>query len=93
MVSVANKTIKSYIETLNESEREELKKLLSEDDSKLSSEFEVIKEDVVSKLTEMKNASTDTTMQNRIDETLTKVLSEKYDKLTYFKLKGLKENL
>ena len=93
MVSVANKTIKSYIDTLNESEREELKKLLSEDDSKLSSEFEVIKEDVVSKLTEMKNASTDTTMQNRIDETLTKVLSEKYDKLTYFKLKGLKENL
>ena len=93
MVSVANKTIKSYIDTLNESEREELKKLLSEDDSKLSSEFEVIKEDVVSKLTEMKNASTDITMQNRIDETLTKVLSEKYDKLTYFKLKGLKENL
>lgn len=93
MVSVANKTIKSYIDTLNESEKEELKKLLSEDDSKLSSEFEVIKEDVVTKLTEMKNASTDTTMQNRIDETLTKVLSEKYDKLTYFKLKGLKENL
>jgi hypothetical protein len=41
----------------------------------------------------MKNASTDTTMQNRINETLSKVVSEKYDKLTYFKLKGLKENL
>lgn len=93
MVSVANKTIKSYIDTLNESEKDELKKLLSEDDSKLSSEFDVIKEDVVTKLTEMKNASTDVTMQNRIDETLTKVISEKYDKLTYFKLKGLKENL
>lgn len=93
MVSVANKTIKSYIDTLNESEKDELKKLLSEDDSKLSSEFDVIKEDVVTKLTEMKNASTDATMQNRIDETLTKVISEKYDKLTYFKLKGLKENL
>lgn len=93
MVSVANKTIKNYIESLNESDREELHKLLSEDDSKLSSEFDVIKEGVVSKLTEMKNASTDTTMQNRIEETLSKVVSEKYDKLTYFKLKGLKENL
>ena len=93
MVSVANKTIKSYIDTLNESEKDELKKLLSEDDTKLSSEFEVIKEDVVTKLTEMKNVSTDVTMQSRIDETLTKVISEKYDKLTYFKLKGLKENL
>ena len=93
MVSVANKTIKSYINSLNESDKKELMKLLSEDDSKLSSEFDTIKEGVVSKLMEMKNASTDVTMQNRIDETLSKVVSEKYDKLTYFKLKGLKENL
>jgi hypothetical protein len=93
MVSVANKTIKSYIDSLNESDKKELINLLSEDDSKLSSEFDVIKEGVVSKLTEMKNTSTDTTIQNRIDETLSKVVSEKYDKLTYFKLKGLKENL
>jgi hypothetical protein len=93
MVSVANKTIKSYIDSLNESDKKELINLLSEDDSKLSSEFDVIKEGVVIKLTEMKNASTDTTMQNRINETLSKVVSEKYDKLTYFKLKGLKENL
>jgi hypothetical protein len=93
MVSVANKTIKSYINTLNESDKQELIKLLSEDDSKLSSEFENLKENVIGKLQEMKNASTDSTMQNRIEETLLKVISEKYDKLTYFKLKGLKENL
>jgi hypothetical protein len=93
MISVANKTIKSYIDSLNESDKKELINLLSEDDTKLSSEFDIIKEGVVSKLTEMKNASTDTTMQNRINETLSKVVSEKYDKLTYFKLKGLKENL
>lgn len=93
MVSVANKTIKSYINTLNESDKQELIKLLSEDDSKLSSEFENIKENVIGKLQEMKNASTDSTMQNRIEETLSKVISEKYDKLTYFKLKGLRENL
>jgi hypothetical protein len=48
---------------------------------------------VVTKLTEMKNASTDNSMQTRIDETISKVISEKYDKLTYFKLKNLKENL
>jgi hypothetical protein len=93
MVSVANKTIKSYIDSLNESDRKELMKLLSEDDTKLSSEFETIKEGVINKLNEMKDANTDSSMLNRIDETLTKVISEKYDKLTYFKLKGLKENL
>jgi hypothetical protein len=93
MVSVANKTIKSYINSLNESDKQELIKLLSEDDSKLTSEFDTIKNVVVTKLTEMKNASTDKSMQNRIDETLSKVISEKYDKLTYFKLKNLSENL
>jgi hypothetical protein len=41
----------------------------------------------------MKNGSNDTSMQTRIDETISKVISEKYDKLTYFKLKNLKENL
>ena len=41
----------------------------------------------------MKSSESDTTIQLRIDETLTKVSSEKYDKLTYFKLKNLNENL
>jgi len=93
MVSVANKTIKSYIDGLNESDKKELIDLLSEDDSTLNEKYNTIKESVVTKLTEMKDASTDKSMQTRIDETISKVISEKYDKLTYFKLKNLKENL
>jgi hypothetical protein len=41
----------------------------------------------------MKNNNKDKSTQIRIDETLDKVISEKYDKLTYFKLKSLNENL
>ena len=67
--------------------------MLSEDDSTLNEKYTTLKEGVVTKLTEMKNASTDNSMQIRIDETISKVISEKYDKLTYFKLKNLKENL
>jgi hypothetical protein len=93
MVSVANKTIKNYIDGLNESDKKELMNLLSEDDSTLNEKYITLKEGVVEKLTEMKNASTDNSMQTRIDETISKVISEKYDKLTYFKLKNLKENL
>ena len=93
MVSVANKTIKNYIDGLNESDKKEIMDLLSEDDSELSVKYQTLKNTVVTKLTEMKNASTESSMQNRIDETISKVISEKYDKLTYFKLKNLKENL
>jgi len=93
MVSVANKTIKNYIDTLSESDKAEIVKLLSEDDKELTSKFNTLKENVVDKLTAMKNSSEDNSVKSRIDETLTKVLSEKYNKLTYFKLKSLNENL
>lgn len=93
MVNVANKTISNYIDSLNESEKAELTKLLSESDDKLESEFNVVKESVIGKLTEMKNSESDKSTQSRIEETLTKVISEKYDKLAYFKLKNLNENI
>ena len=93
MVSVANKTIKNYIDGLNESDKKEIIKLLSEDDKELTIKFDTLKENVVDKLKAMKNSSEDNSVKTRIDETLTKVLSEKYDKLTYFKLKSLNENL
>jgi hypothetical protein len=93
MVNLANKTINNYIESLNESDKKELIKILSEDDSKYIDEFESIKESVVNKLTNLKNESTDKGTILKIDETLSKVVSEKYDKLSFFKLKGLNENI
>lgn len=93
MVNLANKTINNYIESLDESDRKELVKILSEDDSTYLNEFEVIKESVVNKLTNLKNETTDRSTVSKIDETLSKVTSEKYDKLTYFKLKSLNENI
>jgi len=93
MVSVANKTIKSYIDGLNESDKQELINLLSEDDSSLTEKYNTLKESVVEKLNNMKESSDDNSVKSRIDETLSKVLSEKFDKLSYFKLKGLNENL
>jgi hypothetical protein len=93
MVNVANKTISNFIDSLTESDKKELTKLLSEDDVTLNQKFDDVKKSVVTKLTEMKNNNEDNSTQTRIDETLDKVISEKYDKLTYFKLKSLNENL
>jgi len=93
MVNLANKTISNYIESLNETDKKELIKILSEDDSKYVSDFETIKESVVTKLTNLKNETIDKSTKSKIDETLSKVISEKYDKLSYFKLKGLNENI
>ena len=93
MVSIANKTITNYVNSLTESDKKELYDLLSQDDKTLSKNFEPIKESVLSKLTSLKRDNTDYETGKRINETIEKVKSEKYDKLTYFKLKGLNDNL
>jgi hypothetical protein len=93
MVSIANQTINKHIETLDESDKKELIRILSEDDSQLKIDYITLKENVVKKLSDMKDSSEDNSIKSRINDTLSKVISEKYDKLTYFKLKNLNENL
>jgi len=92
MVNIANQTINKYISELNESDKKSLISLLKEDDNKLNSEFDILKIDIISKLNEIKKVS-DIETSKRIDESIEKITTEKYDKLTYFKLKNLKENL
>lgn len=93
MVNVANKTITNFIENLDESDKKELFKLLSEDDKSLSDKFDLVKESVINKLEKIKMDENDKSVQSSIDSTLSKIIHEKYDKLTYFKLKNLNENL
>jgi hypothetical protein len=92
MVNVANKTITAYIDGLNESEKKDLMKFLSTDDSVLKESFETIKGDVIAKLKTLQEGSDIGTL-NRITETIEKVELETYDKLSYFKLKNLNETL
>lgn len=92
MINVANKTIQNYVESLNESEQKELINFLKSDDEELKSKFNSLKEDILTKLDTLKEGSDSETL-TRINETINKISTEKYDKLTYFKLKGLKENL
>jgi hypothetical protein len=93
MVNIANKTINNYVDNLNESEKKELIEFLKSDDEKLKSEFNTLRESVLSKLGTMKEQSEDSQITSRINETLEKVSNEKYDKLTFFKLKNLNESL
>ena len=93
IISIANKTITNYVSNLSESDRRELIDLLSQDDKKLNENFEPLKSSVISKLTSLKRESNDYETQKKINETIQKVESEKYDKLSYFKLKGLNDSL
>jgi succinate dehydrogenase flavin-adding protein (antitoxin of CptAB toxin-antitoxin module) len=93
MVNMANKTITNYINGLNESEKKEFNELLSVDDSELEPKYSTIKESVVEKLQTMYNQNHDLPTRKSITETVEKISIEKYDKLNYYKLKNLHDNL
>lgn len=93
MVSVANKTASNYIESLNESDKTELKKLLSSDDETIKESYLILKGKVISKLERLQESEQDNEVTSKIDETIQKIQNESFDKVGYFKLRKLNENL
>lgn len=93
MIKVASQTIESYIETLSESDRKEIVKLLNEKEDKLKIEFDIIKENVVDRLERMLNEETNSDVKTTIEETIKKVETESFDKMNYIKLKKLSRTI
>lgn len=92
MLKVANKTAEKYLENLNESERNQVKEILTSDDENLKSKFTELKESAIQKIDNLISES---------DEELKKVLVETKEKITnvtpskkeYIKLINLTQNL
>lgn len=93
MVKVANKTVQNYISSLDESERKELKKILSTPKETLIENYNKEKENVLSKLQNKKSEETDSETLKTIDQVLSKVQTESFSELNYYKLKQLNEGL
>lgn len=91
MVEIANKTITNYIENLTESDKKELKSLLSSNDETIKESYFMLKGSVLTKLENLQESDDD--INNKITDTITKIKDESYDKINYFKLRKLNEEL
>lgn len=93
LVSVANKTLHNFINSLNEESKKTLTKILSEDENKLKLKYELLKEDVVDKLENIKKDESDTEVLKTIEETLNRLQNENFDRISFFKLQELNRNI
>jgi len=93
MVNIANKTISEHLSKLSESDIKELKSLLSSNDKDLMESFYTVKGSVIGKLEKLQEGESENEILERINETITKVKNENFDKISYLKLKKLNENL
>ena len=93
VVDVANKTVNDYLSKLDESEKKDLLKVLKEDESKLEIEFDVLKESVISRLSNLKKDEVEDEVLNTINETMSKVEKETFSRDGYLKLNRLNNNI
>jgi len=93
MINVANKTVKNFVSSLEESERKELKKILSIPKETLVENYNKEKTIAFEKLNDQKEKETDQTTINTIDQVLGKLQTESFSELNYYKLKQLNEGL
>ena len=93
MVKVANQNLHNYIETLDESSKKEFFEIIKEDTKSLKIKFESLKKDATIKLNNLIENEIDSEVKTKITETVDKINSEKFDQVSYLKLKQLVESL
>lgn len=91
-LNIANKVLEQHIQDLSESEKKELIGIISTPDTELKEKFNSLKENTISKLSLLKEES-DTETSDRIEETIEKIKNESFDKLNYYRMKVLLDNL
>jgi hypothetical protein len=90
---VANETINTFLDKLDESDKKKVLEIIKEDDLTLEIKFNVLKETLTERLTRMLNEEESEEIKTTITETINKVSTESYDKLTYVKLRELNKEI
>jgi hypothetical protein len=93
MVNIANQTLKTYIDELDESSKKEFFQLISEDSKLLETKFETLREGTISKLQTILEEEKEFELKTKISETIDRLKSEKFDQVNFLKLKKLEESI
>ena len=93
MVNIANQTLRTYIETLDENTKKEFFQLISEDSKSLEIKFETLKESTISKLQSILDKEEEFELKTKISETIDRLKTEKFDQVNFLKLKNLEGSI
>jgi len=93
MVNVANQTLKSYVENLDENSKKELFQIISEDSKVLENQFEELKNSTISKLQSIMESENEKEVKTKISETIDKLKTERFDQINYLRLKNFSSSI
>lgn len=93
MLKIASNTFNREYENISESEKNELKSLLSLSKKEISSEISILKESVIDKLQGSSSKVQDKELETKIGETIKKINESKDDLVSLYKLRQLNSGL
>lgn len=93
MEKIKENVLKNYLSNLDENTQKKLKSILESDDEKLKTEFDELKSNTVNKLSAILESETENEVKKSINETISKIQEENYNKYNYVKLKNLNEEI
>jgi hypothetical protein len=93
MVKVANSTINSYLNKLDEGSKKEVLSLLSDDTNVLKENFNTTRKEALSKLNTILSTESDFETKTKISETIERIETTEFDHLNFLKLKSLVRSL
>jgi phosphoribosylformylglycinamidine (FGAM) synthase-like enzyme len=93
MVKIANQTINSYIDNLDEESKKEFFEIIREDSFILENKFVSLKEITLAKLVPLAESQHDNDTKVKIEETIKKIEEDSFSQINFLKLKKLHESL
>ena len=93
MVSIANQTLRNFLDTLDENSKKEFIQIVSEDTKTLETKFETIRESAITKLQTILENEKESDIKTRISETINQLKDEKFDQMNFLRLKNLEESI
>jgi hypothetical protein len=93
MVKIANQTINSYLETLDEESKKEFFEIIKEDTTELETKFNLIKEESINKLTILIESENDSDIKVKLKDTINKIQEDSFNQINLLKLRKLNKSL
>jgi hypothetical protein len=93
MVSVANQTLKSYIDTMDENTKKDFLKVVTGNPKELETEFTTIKESAITKLQTILESESEFELKTKISETIDKIKGEEFNQMNYVRISSLEKSI
>lgn len=93
MVSIANQTMKSYVDNMDENSKKDFLRVVASDPKSLEDEFAKIRESAISKLQTLLNSENEFEVKTKISETIDRLKKEEFNQMNFVRLSSLDKSI